>query len=79
MIINVRLFALSREITGQTSFDHTLPDDATLADFTEWLYKTYPSMQALRLQFAVNMVYAPLDIILKEGDEIACIPPVGGG
>jgi len=79
MIIKVRLFALAREIAGKSAFDQALPEGATLEDFTQWYYKTYPPMHALRLKFAVNRAYAPLDTLLKEGDEIACIPPVGGG
>jgi len=31
------------------------------------------------LLFAVNHEFAPRDYILKEGDEVALIPPVAGG
>ncbi|TFG70133.1 MAG: MoaD/ThiS family protein, partial [Anaerolineales bacterium] len=57
----------------------TFPADATLADFAHWLYTTYPAMEPLRVRFAINMAYAPLETVLHNGDEIACIPPVGGG
>ena len=40
----------------------------------------YPKMKALSsMMVAVNNSYAPDDLELKEGDEIALIPPVSGG
>ena len=79
MIVKVRLFALTREIVGKAAFEQTLPQNATLHDFSELLFNTYPVMQNLGLKFAINMAYTSLDTVLHDGDEIACIPPVGGG
>ncbi len=79
MVINVRLFALTREIAGKKAFIQTLTEGATLEDFTRVLYETHPAMRNLKLRFAVNMTYSTLDTILHENDEVACIPPVGGG
>ncbi|TFG68915.1 MAG: MoaD/ThiS family protein, partial [Anaerolineales bacterium] len=67
MIINVRFFALTREITGKPSYTCTFPADATLADFAHWLYTTYPAMEPLRVRFAINMAYAPLETVLHNG------------
>lgn len=32
-----------------------------------------------RLRYAVNQHYAETDVVLREGDEVAIIPPVSGG
>ncbi|HNT74691.1 MAG TPA: molybdopterin converting factor subunit 1 [Anaerolineae bacterium] len=79
MRVNVRFFAVSREIAGMAQQPHTLPEGATLQDLQAQLFADYPALAAQRVRFAVNLTYAPLTSPLHEGDEIACIPPVGGG
>ena len=79
MIVKVRLFALTREIVGKTEMNQTLPEGSTLGDFSKVLFIAYPALESLKIRFALNMAYANLDTILHEADEIACIPPVGGG
>jgi molybdopterin synthase catalytic subunit len=77
--IEVRLFAGARERVGTAILSQDLPPGATVADAAEALYDAYPSLREMRLRFAVNAVYADLDTVLRDGDELACIPPVGGG
>ena len=79
MKVQVRLFAAARELVGAGSFAQTLPDRATVQDLMEALCEAYPDLQAMRLRFAVNASYAGPERVLCEGDEVACIPPVGGG
>ena len=79
MNVQVRLFAAARELVGAGSLDQTLSDGATVQDLIEALCKTYPDLRAMRLRFAVNASYAGSERVLCEGDEVACIPPVGGG
>lgn len=44
------------------------------------LSEAYPRLgKALGIRLAVNRAYVALDHVLKEGDEIAVIPPVSGG
>ena len=79
MKVQVRLFAAARELAGAGSLAQTLPDGATVGDLAGALFATYPGLQAMRLRFAVNASYAGLERVLCDGDEVACIPPVGGG
>jgi len=79
MHVNVRFFAVSREMVGAERQMYTLPEDATLQDLQHQLFAAYPALEAQRVRFAVNLTYAPLTTVLHEGDEVACIPPVGGG
>ncbi len=79
MDITLRCFAVVREITGADTITLTLPERATLADLEAALYARYPALRPLRIRFAVNLRYAAPDQILTGGDDIACIPPVGGG
>ena len=77
--VQVLLFASARECAGTTRLDQALPAGATVGDLAARLYDTYPGLRELRLRFAVNTAYADLETELHDGDELACIPPVGGG
>ena len=79
MKIKVRFFAFSRELAGTSEIEHELSDGSTLADLQAVLFERYPSLASLKLRFAVNAAYAPLARPLHEADEVAVIPPVGGG
>jgi molybdopterin synthase catalytic subunit/molybdopterin converting factor small subunit len=54
---------------------------ATVADLIAHLTETEPQLplQGRTLYAAVNMEYAQLDRVLREGDEVAFFPPVSGG
>ena len=77
--VQVLLFASARERAGAARLVQSLPAGATVRDLSERLYSAYPGLQDLRLRFAVNTAYSDLDATLHDGDEVACIPPVGGG
>ena len=77
--VQVRLFASARECAGTPSLTQTLPAEATVGDLVARLYEAQPGLRDLRLRFAVNATYCDLDAVLHDGDELACIPPVGGG
>ena len=79
MHINVRFFAISREMAGAERQPYTLLEGATLQDFQDQLFAAYPTLEAQRVRFAVNLTYASPDTPLHDSDEVACIPPVGGG
>lgn len=81
MKITVRLFALLRERAGVSRLELPLGEGATVADARAALGAEIPAIHDLldRVAFAVNQVYAPGDTVLREGDELALIPPVSGG
>ena len=77
--IRIRLFAGARERVGTGVLCQALPVGATVQDAADALWAAHPALRALRLRFAVNAAYAAPDTVLADGDEVACIPPVGGG
>jgi molybdopterin converting factor subunit 1 len=77
--VTVRLFAAARELVGSGSLAQELPDSATLGDLAEALYRAYPGLRPMRLRLALNSAYAAPEAGLHDGDEVALIPPVGGG
>ncbi|TAE28346.1 MAG: MoaD/ThiS family protein [Cytophagales bacterium] len=78
--VNVLLFGITRDITGQTAIRHSLPPNARVSDLLAQLHGQYPRLAEIRaLLVAVNGEYADPDQELKSTDEIALIPPVSGG
>ena len=81
MRICVRYFAALREIVGQGAEALIVPDRSCVKDIRQILLTHYPQLQAVmeRSLCAVNHRYVPSDTILQENDELAFIPPTGGG
>ena len=81
MLVTVRLFARLREIAGAADMQVELPAQATASDAWERIAAAHPELGAFRpsISCAVNEDYAPLTTALRQGDEVAFLPPVSGG
>ncbi len=79
--MRTRLFAAFREASGRAQVELELPHDATVADAVGALQTMFPKLeQAVRqAMLAVNHEYVGPDLRLRDGDELALIPPVSGG
>jgi molybdopterin converting factor subunit 1 len=81
MRVSVRLFATLREEAGVDRVELELGPSATAEDAWRELVARHPPLGARRpsLTAAVNRRYAPWSDALRDGDEVAFIPPVSGG
>jgi len=80
MQIRVRYFAALRDALGTSEQTLELPPAATVADAWAALMAAHPGLAPSgSLAYAVNRSYADLDTVLRDGDELALIPPVSGG
>lgn len=81
MKVKVKLFAAHRQLMGRRDLELNVPSGATIMDVWQQLKSQYPQMEHLsnNLLAALNHDYAPLETHVKEGDELAFIPPVSGG
>ena len=77
--VHVRLFASYREAARTSRLDLALPDGARVSDLIHQLAADLPSLLAARGMVAVNHTYVGADTLLRDGDEVALIPPVSGG
>jgi molybdopterin synthase catalytic subunit len=79
--VTIRLFARLREMAGASELTRDVPDGATATDAWNALVREFPPMgdYARNVSCAVNEEYARLSAPLKDGDEIAFLPPVSGG
>ncbi len=79
MRVHVKFFAIFREMVGVRSEWIEIADGTAV----EQLWKQYasrsPRVGNIRAAYAVNQRLAKPDQILRDGDEIAFLPPVSGG
>lgn len=81
MKIHVRLFAGLHDLLGQRQVTLELSEGATVAQLQEQLCREYPVVTPFlsTLVCAVDEEYVPAEHPLRDGDDVALIPPVSGG
>ena len=81
MRVTVRLFARLRDIAGAGELVRQLPDGATARNLWDTLAVDHADMADYRdaVSTAINAEYAKMDRVLRDGDEVAFLPPVSGG
>jgi molybdopterin converting factor subunit 1 len=81
MNITLRYFAGHRDIAGRAEEQIEISDGANVGTLWEALVGRYPRLAGYtgRMLVAVNQEYATLETALRDGDEVAFIPPVSGG
>lgn len=77
----VRLFGIFEDKLGQNAMKIELDSSATLAQLKDLMEQKNPVFSEVKhYMVAVNQMYCDEpDILLKESDEIAFIPPIAGG
>ena len=79
MKVQVLGFGIAKDIFGKSILNIEMQSN-TIADLKGMLETNYPELKKLSsYMIAVNNEYASHQLVLKEGDEIAIIPPVSGG
>lgn len=79
--VEVRLFGPAREAAGSGRAGVEVEPGATAADVVRALAGRFPALEPLlpRARVAVNLAYVDASTPVEEGDEVAILPPVGGG
>jgi molybdopterin converting factor small subunit len=81
--MNVRLlfFSVLRDITGAGEMTWHCGGEATVAGLLRQLYAKWPQLGEWdsSLLVAVDQTYVKRDAALREGCEVAVMPPVQGG
>ncbi|MHB1672676.1 MAG: molybdenum cofactor biosynthesis protein MoaE [Acidobacteriaceae bacterium] len=81
MHVHVLLFGALKDLRARETETVELPEQATVEEFLRRFVATAPEVgkYAGSLAIAVNREYALPTQMLREGDEIALLPPVSGG
>lgn len=79
--LTVRLFASFREAAGTGRVEQEVAEGARVRDVSEALCGRFPQLCGglSKGLIAVNQQYVGEDMQLRDGDEVAFIPPVSGG
>jgi molybdopterin converting factor subunit 1 len=80
MTLEILTFGIARDIIGSSVLTIELVEGANVDDLKRQILERYPRFIDLSsLMIAVNAEYGNENTVLREGDEIALIPPVSGG
>lgn len=80
MKIKTLFFGITTDLVGDTNLDIEVDEIATVAAFKTLLKNNHPQLENINsYAIAVNESYANDDLVLKENDVVAIIPPVSGG
>src|SRR5579872_712071 len=81
MQVRILFFGVLKDLTGRESDLLDLPEHATVGDVFIHYEEITPRLEdfAASIAISINQEFAGPDSQLKEGDEIAFLPPVSGG
>ena len=82
-MVTVKYFASLRQIAGREEETFDLGAEMTLTKLADIISATQPKIGAMvkdkKVAISVNLDIVPLDTIVRDGDEIALLPPFSGG
>lgn len=79
--IKVKLFAILREVVGESEITITVPTGITVNHLNNEILKKYPQLKSFSNKFviSVNCKVTTGDTVITSKDEVALLPPVSGG
>jgi molybdopterin converting factor subunit 1 len=81
-MITVKLFAILKERARKGELTLSLPT-GTVADLLREVAREYPELDGIltpdRIMISVNQEFVKKDALIKDGDEVAFMPPFSGG
>ena len=77
MKVKVLFFSAAAETTGTGSMhlEHVHATDQAIAQLLE----KFPGLKGMNCRFALNKVILNENVTMKDGDELAVLPPFSGG
>ena len=82
-MIKVKYFASLRSIAGKEEDQFDMGSETTLISLSHEISKTAPKIGEMilgkKIMVSVNLDVASLEAIIKDGDEVALLPPFSGG
>lgn len=81
MKVRARFFAQLRDVAGVSELDVDLAEGATIARLLDGLYAAKPQLRAhdKSMLFGLGVEFVRRKHELRDGDEVAIMPPVQGG
>ena len=80
MKIQLLFFGIATDLVGENSQSYSIQMNTSIKDLKNKLIADYSNLKNINeFAIAVNEEYANDDVIIKDGDVVAIIPPVSGG
>ena len=80
MNIKIKFFGQHKEELNKSELNIVVDNNSNISDLVKILTKNEPKFSKFTsYAVAVNLNYENFEYILKNGDEVAIIPPVSGG
>jgi molybdopterin converting factor subunit 1 len=81
MRVRVLYFGVLKDVMGRRSVEMELPEGSSLAELLAMHRSSGGAVDSIwdSIAVAVNQEYARVGDVLKDGDEVALLPPVSGG
>ena len=82
-MITIKYFASLRSVAGKEEDQFNLGSETTLEKLSEEISKTAPKigemMRGKKVMISVNHEVAVPGAVIRDGDEVALLPPFSGG
>jgi molybdopterin converting factor small subunit len=79
MKLEIKYYGVVAEITGKSSECYENKASIATDRLEQYLFKKYPKLENVNFNLALNQQIVNEKTPLKEGDEIALLPPFAGG
>jgi len=79
--ISILYFATVKDATGIRMESIDLSKDTTISEMLSKISMIYPKLKHIlnNIQISVNYRIVDFNTVLKDGDEVALLPPISGG
>jgi len=82
-MVTVRFFAVLKSLVGQETFSLEIEKGTSLEEVLERLQGEFPALKEIirekRVLISVNQEVVEKHCLIRDGDEIAFLPPFAGG
>ena len=82
-MVTVKYFANLKQMAGKDEDQFEIKEGTTLEELSDQIKQSVPQLGDMvrekKVMIPVNYDVVPLDTVLKNGDEVALLPPFSGG
>jgi sulfur-carrier protein len=82
-MVTVKYFANLKQMAGKDEDQFTISEGTTLEQLSDLIKQAVPQLGDMvrekKVMISLNYDVVPLDTVVKDGDEIALLPPFSGG
>jgi molybdopterin converting factor subunit 1 len=82
-MVTVKYFANLKQMAGKDEDQFDISEGTTLEQLSDLIKQSVPQLGNMvrekKVMISLNYDVVPLDTVVKDGDEIALLPPFSGG